>query len=201
MNQENEKKKINLFTLGESTVGKSCFIRRFCKDVFSNDYLATFGFDCMLKDIKLKNGEILKLNFHDTAGQEKYRSVAFNLIRNADGIFVMYDISKQKTFEAIDMWIKSIKNVKGEDFPKILIGNKCDLDEEREIQKSQGKEKAEEYKMEFFECSNKTNINIKESVMCLVKQILNKQNSIDNNNISLSSENTNIKIEKKNCGC
>ena len=201
MNQENEKKKINLFTLGESTVGKSCFIRRFCKDVFSNDYLATFGFDCMLKDIKLKNGEILKLNFHDTAGQEKYRSVAFNLIRNADGIFLMYDISKQRTFEAIDMWIKSVNDVKGEDFPKILIGNKCDLDEEREIQKSQGKEKAEEYKMEFFECSNKTNINIKESVMCLVKQILNKQNSIDNNNISLSSENTNIKIEKKNCGC
>ena len=155
----------------------------------------------MLKDIKLKNGEILKLNFHDTAGQEKYRSVAFNLIRNADGIFVMYDISKQRTFEAIDMWIKSVNDVKGEDFPKILIGNKCDLDEEREIQKSQGKEKAEEYKMEFFECSNKTNINIKESVMCLVKQILNKQNSIDNNNISLSSENTNIKIEKKNCGC
>ncbi len=128
--------KMKIFLLGNSSVGKSSFIIKYIEDKFLPSNISTVGFNTFEKETKLPNGEKVKIIFIDTAGQEKYNSIAANLIRNAEGIIVMYDITKYETFESISKWIESIKEIKGNDFPSfpfILVGNKCDLGEEREV--------------------------------------------------------------------
>ena len=119
--------KVNLFTLGNSAVGKTSFIIRYTRNTFRNEYISTIGIDFEVNNTILPNGENIRICFYDTAGQEQYKSIAYNLIKSAEGILILYDITNQKSFEAVDGWIESIKQVKGNDFPIVIIGNKCDL--------------------------------------------------------------------------
>ena len=118
---DDKNKKLTLFLLGNSAVGKTSFITQYVNNTFKEYYKPTIGIDCFSKIIKLETGEELNLFFYDTAGQEKYKSISMNLIKNADGIFLMYDISEQHSFDEINGWIESIKEVKGDNFPIILI--------------------------------------------------------------------------------
>ena len=127
----------------------------------------------------------MKIIFIDTAGQEKYNSIAANLIRNAEGIIVMYDITKYETFESISKWIESIKEIKGNDFPSfpfILVGNKCDLGEEREVEIEEGKEKAETYGFRFFETSNKDGTNVEKAALAIALKVYEKKKEEKKNN-------------------
>ena len=126
MNEKNQK--LTLFILGNCDVGKSSFITKYVKNTFKEYYKPTIGIDCFSKIIKLETGEELNLFFYDTAGQERYKSISMNLIKNADGIFLMYDVSEQRSFDEINGWIESIKEAKGDNFPIIVIGNKCELE-------------------------------------------------------------------------
>ena len=195
--------KINLFTLGNSSVGKSSFILRYIKDTFKTTYLATIGIDFMIKTIKLPSGKNAKICFYDTAGQEQYKSISFNLIKGADGILLMYDISNKESFDSISGWIESIKEVKGNDFPIELIGNKCDLSDERVVQKEEGKKIADDNGFMFFETSNKNRINIDESILALVNTIIEQKKKQDDMKLvktdSIKIKNTNMKKKKKCC--
>ena len=162
---------INLITLGNSTVGKSCFIYKYIYNKFMNNFVSTIGVNFLSKDIKLPSGQTIKLKFQDTAGQERYKSISFNLVKMADGILLMYDITKIETFEAITEWIGSIKEIKGDDCPIILIGNKCDLEDERKVSKEDGEKKAKDNDFFFLETSCKDNINIEEAVNTIVNKI------------------------------
>ena len=172
MNEKNNKlEKLTLFLVGDSAVGKTSFIQKYTNNIFNLEQLTTIGIDFSLKTIEL-NGEEITLKLFDTAGQEKYRSLSFNLIKSADGIFLMYDITNRKTFEELDGWIKSIKESKESDFPIILIGKKCDLEKERIVKKKEGEKLAKNKGFLFRETSCKDNINIEESVEILVKRII-----------------------------
>ena len=119
----------------------------------------------------------------------------------------MYDITNKKSFESIPEWIKSIRDSKGENFPMILLGNKLDKEDIRVISEKEGKELADEYGIKFFETSNKTGVNIQESGMALVNEILKiKENEIkdsfvskSSHNSKLSSKRTTLKSEEKRC--
>ena len=167
-----ENDKICLFTLGNSQVGKTCFILRYTKNTFNSTYISTIGIDFLAKDVSLPSGEKYKVLFYDTAGQEKYRSIAFNLMKGAEGIILMYDVTKRNTFEAITDWVQSIKEAKGENFPVVLIGNKCDLNEEREIDKEEGENEAKKNGFLFFETSNKDGTNVDEAVLALISKVV-----------------------------
>ena len=167
-----ENDKICLFTLGNSQVGKTCFILRYTKNTFNSTYISTIGIDFLAKDTSLPNGEKYKVLFYDTAGQEKYRSIAFNLMKGAEGIILMYDVTKRSTFEAITDWVQSIKEAKGENVPVVLIGNKCDLNEEREIDKEEGENEAKKNGFLFFETSNKDGTNVEEAVLALISKVV-----------------------------
>ena len=136
----------------------------------------------MSKSIQLPSGQNITIRFEDTSGQERYRSLASNFIKNADGILLMYDITDMETFKAISRWIKSIKEIKGNDCPIILIGNKCDLEEERKVSKKEGEKKAEENGFLFLETSCINNINIEETVNTIVKKIIEKKNQLESDN-------------------
>ena len=163
--------KLRIFTLGEAAVGKTCYILRFTDDTFQEEHLMTAGIDLKSKIIQLDN-KIYNISLYDTAGQERYRSICYNTIKSADGIILMFDLTKQKTYDEITNWMSNIKDIKGEEFPMILIGNKCDLDEKREISNEEGNELAKKYNIKYFETSNKTGENINESATAIIKQII-----------------------------
>ena len=203
-NENENEERINIMTLGNTEVGKSCFILRFTDNIFQEIYLATVGIDFKIKTETINNKQY-KLFLYDTTGQEKYKSIALNIIKNAQGIILMYDITDRKSFESIPEWIKSIKDAKGSNFPMILLGNKLDKEDVRVIKEKEGKELADEYKIKFFETSNKTGINIQEAGMALVNEILkinnleNRENPMSNNNTRLSIKNTKVKKDSKRC--
>ena len=203
-NENENEERINIMTLGNTEVGKSCFILRFTDNIFQEIYLATVGIDFKIKTETINNKQY-KLFLYDTTGQEKYKSIALNIIKNAQGIILMYDITDRKSFESIPDWIKSVKDAKGSNFPMILLGNKLDKEDVRVIKEKEGKELADEYKIKFFETSNKTGTNIQEAGMALVNEILkinnleNRENSMSNNNTRLSIKNTIVKKDSKRC--
>ena len=148
-NENENEERINIMTLGNTEVGKSCFILRFTDNIFQEIYLATVGIDFKIKTETINNKQY-KLFLYDTTGQEKYKSIALNIIKNAQGIILMYDITDRKSFESIPDWIKSVKDAKGSNFPMILLGNKLDKEDVRVIKEEEGKELADEYKIKFF---------------------------------------------------
>ena len=121
----------------------------------------------------------MKVRFIDTSGQERYHSLAPNFIKKADGIILMYDITNRKTFDAISRWRDDILNNKEKDFPIILVGNKCDLEDERKVQKEEGENIAKKYNFKFYETSNKDGTNIEESSRGLINIILSKTSSVN----------------------
>ena len=119
----------------------------------------------------------------------------------ADVILLMYDITNKRTFESIAEWVKSIKEQKGNDFPIILIGNKCDLEDEREVKKEDGEKKAEDYGFLFGETSSKDNINLQETINAIINKITEESIQINNGRKSFILEEKKLKKKKRKCKC
>ena len=170
----------NIIVLGNFEVGKTCFILKYTENFFQELNYATIGIHFKIKEETINNKQY-KLFLFDTSGAEKYRSIALNIIRNVQGIILIYDITDKKSFESIPDWIKSIREAKGDGFPMILLGNKLDTEDKRIISKKKGKELADEYGIKFFETSNKTGVNVREAAMALSYEIVKiEENEIKN---------------------
>ena len=166
---------IKVITLGNSAVGKTSFLMKYIDNSFTLTYTTTLGVDFKQKKIKLKDGRDVRLRIFDTAGQERFKAVSVSFIKKADGVILMYDISDLESFEAVENWIKSIREIGKEKLPIILVGNKCDLsDDKRMISLKEGQDKADEFNIPFYETSCKEGINIKEVFEKLVDDIMEK---------------------------
>ena len=166
-----------ILILGDTSVGKTCVLTRYTDNRFEKNYLSTIGIDYKLKNIKLDNGKTVKLQIWDTIGQDRYRAVTKNYYKGAHGIILIYDITDRETFENVRNWIKSIKTEADEKVVVILVGNKCDFEEKRQVSKEEGEQLAQELNLPFFECSAKENKNINEAFNGLIaKLIINYQN-------------------------
>ena len=146
--------------LGDVNVGKTNILFRFRNKEFENDVRSTIGVD--FKTIKIKVGEIsFRLNLWDTAGSEKYRSLNQGYYKDADCAIIVYDITSKKTFQSVKGWIEDCKSYVGNKTPLfVLVGNKIDLKNEREVKKEEGQALAKEYDILFFESSALTGYNI-----------------------------------------
>ena len=200
-NPEKQLFKAHIITLGDATVGKTSLIVRYTGNTFRTDYLITIGIDSQLKKIQLQNGEEIKVLITDTAGQEKFRSLSTNYIKNANGILLVYDITNKESFYNINIWAKQIKEKIEDLIPMILVGNKIDLEEKRCVSKEEGEECAKNNcgGIKFYETSCKTGENIKEAIDDLAEQIYNKfsGNDLDKeNNINLDEEKKEQEIKK-----
>ena len=201
-----------ILLLGDSTVGKTAFILRFCEDKFEEDSLTTIGLDQKNKFVK-RGDKKLELHIWDTAGQERFRSIAKNCYKGADGILLMYDISKYETFKHIKTWINNIKEAIDIDKVALLVvGNKCDLpDEEKNVDQESRKNFENTNNMKIIEASAKDNINVNESFISLIDKMLQlglgkKKGSDDdndndevNNSQQLKRSTTNERKKKDNC--
>ena len=183
---------ISIGTIGDSQVGKSAMTEIYLNREFSEEYLTTIGININTKDTKIIiNGEEkeIKVKIWDTAGQEKFKSISTQYIKNCDGILLIYDINNKKSFENIENWLNEIENKKKKNnIPLVLIGNKIDLEKEREVSFQEGEKLAQIYNMEFFECSAKDKINVNECFNCLIElifQLYEDEFNIDDKSYSL----------------
>ena len=164
---------IKLLALGNSTVGKTAYLLRNTENTFKPS-LPTIGIDSRLKKIELENGKKVNAKFFDTSGQERFHSLSANFIKRADGVILMYDITNRESFDTISKWLDDIIDYKERDFPIILVGNKCDLENERKVPKEEGESFANKLNVKFYETSNKDGINIEESSRELIKIVLSR---------------------------
>ena len=163
---------LKLLLLGNKAVGKSSFIIRYCDDRFEKNLLSTSGIDLRNKKIR-KNNKDINLKIYDTAGQERFRAICKNYFKSADGILLLYAIDDLDTFKAIKEWIQSIEEyVDLEEIGLIVVGNKCDVPEDKKQVNNLMKEELEkEIKCKILEASAKDNINVNESFEMLLDKI------------------------------
>ena len=150
-----------IIVIGDSNVGKSCLTNRAAKDKFSSDYSPTLGFEFRTFSTNIEN-KIIRLQVWDTYGQEVYRSLISNFYRNSSLAMMVYSINSKESFLNINRWLKEIKINSNPDIKIILIGNKADLENEREVTYEEAKKYKEENQILYFEeTSAKTGLNAK----------------------------------------
>ena len=156
-----------IILLGDTTVGKTAFFRRFFLNEFTSSFTSTFGINELSKYILIEDKKF-KIQIWDTAGQERFKSIPQKYYEKADGIILIYDITNEESFNNINRWIKDIRKNSSENIIIYLLGNKVDLINERKIKVEQGRKIAFEQKMKFCEISCKWDLNVSDVVYCLV---------------------------------
>ena len=158
--------------LGDSSVGKTCFLLRYCDRTFQEAHLSTIGLDYRLKTMTLQNQKNIKLQIWDTTGQDRFRALTKNYYKGANGIILIYDISTTQTFENVKVWINQIKEEANANVIIYLVGNKIDLPKDkRTVSEEEGQKLADEYKFLFKEASAKEGTNVNEIFQELVEKI------------------------------
>ncbi|MCJ1404868.1 Ras- protein Rab-6A [Xylographa trunciseda] len=156
----NPLKKFKLVFLGEQSVGKTSLITRFMYDSFDNMYQATIGIDFLSKTMYLEDRTV-RLQLWDTAGQERFRSLIPSYIRDSSVAVVVYDISSLKSFQNTRKWVDDVRGERGNDVIIVLVGNKTDLGDKREVTQAMGEEEAKRCGALFVETSAKVGANVK----------------------------------------
>ena len=159
-----------ILLLGDSSVGKTCFLMRYSDNTFQEIHMSTIGLDYKLKNVQLDDGNIVKIQIWDTAGQDRFRSITKNYYKGAHGIILIYDITSRKTYENIKNWVTQIKEEVSDKVNIILVGNKIDDEKNRKVSTEEGEKLAKEIGFDFYETSAKTGINIDSTFNDLVKK-------------------------------
>lgn len=168
-----QEKQYKLLLIGEQAVGKSSLMNRYVNNVFEMNIMGTAGLDLKKKIVEI-NGEKIKVFIFDTAGQERFRSIAKNQYKKADAIIVIYDVTDRKSFE-LDHWLKSIQAELESGTEGLLIGNKIDLTTSRVVSEKEGQELANQYKIPFIETSAKESLNVKDAFLKVIQSIYNRE--------------------------
>lgn len=152
--------KYKLVFLGDQGVGKTSIITRFMYDSFDKNYQATIGIDFLSKTMYLEDRTV-RLQLWDTAGQERFRSLIPSYIRDSSVAVVVYDITNRASFLNTSKWIEDVRNERGNDVIIILVGNKTDLSEKRQVSVEEGEDRSGKEGIMFIESSAKAGFNIK----------------------------------------
>ena len=188
---------IKILLLGDSSVGKTCFLKRYTDNTFQDAYLSTIGFDFKFKFITLDNGKTVKVQLWDTAGQERFRTIAKSYYKGAHGIVLIYDVTNRKTYDNIRKWLNQIKDEASNKISIILVANKIDS-EDRQVSVEEGETLAKASNLPIFEASAKDSINVEESFKFLIEQI--NENIGDFTPTQTSTQlNSKNKSQKKGC--
>ncbi|KAG6897687.1 GTPase Ypt2 [Termitomyces sp. T159_Od127] len=179
---------IKLLLIGDSGVGKSCLLLRFCDDAWTPSFITTIGIDFKIRTIEL-DGKRIKLQIWDTAGQERFRTITTAYYRGAMGILLVYDVTSENSFNSsclnfvpyslkphsrladIRTWHANIEQHASEGVNKILIGNKSDWTDKKVVTEEQGRELAAELGVKFMETSAKANDGVEEAFFTLARDI------------------------------
>jgi len=170
---------LKVLLLGESSVGKTSIFQRYAKDEFVEEYKATIGADFFSKDVTVDGREVI-LQMWDTAGQERYKSLGATFYRGSDACMVVYDVCDKSSFDALTDWVEQfLKGVgmetddptkSGSGLNLVVVGNKCDLTESREVDSEVAREFCNTHGYQFFETSAKTGLQVTEAFEHIVRK-------------------------------
>ena len=185
--------------VGNSGVGKSSLFLRFVDEIWEDSFVPTIGVDFKIKTLLIEEKKI-KLQIWDTAGEERFRTIISSYYKGAHGILLIFDLSDTESFDSLNNWLIEIERNANKNVIKILIGNKCDLEDKRKISFIQAKEFADVNGMKYIETSAKNDINVIQAFGTLGNELLIassdkgiiqkdiKKNFSINNNVDLSKE-------------
>ena len=168
---DDQKHVFKVLLLGDSTVGKTCFLMRFTENTFQEIHMSTIGLDYRFKKMTLENQEVATVQIWDTAGQDRFRAITKNYYKGAHGILLIYDVTNQKSFDNVKNWVGHIRENASEKAIIYIVGNKVDDTAHRVVSKEQGEETAKEFNLKFYEASAKEDINIAPTFQALVNDI------------------------------
>ena len=146
--------KYKLIFLGDQGVGKSCILNRFMNNTFTEEYQATIGLDFQSKNVQIDNQDI-HLLLYDTAGQEKFRSLIPMYTRDANIILLVYEVTSKDSFLHLNHWLNDLTTVKKDEVIFVVVGNKTDLEDKREVSREEGEQFAKDNDYLFAEVSAK----------------------------------------------
>ena len=201
-------KTIQLLVIGDSSVGKTSLITRYTNGTFKEEYLATVGLDYYSK-VEAINNQTINIKLWDTVGQERYKALTQNFFRSAEGVLLTFDVTNTDSFNNLKDWIGSIKtNMEGKNIflPLIIVGNKIDMEDSREINKEDADKFASDNNYKYFETSAKTGEGVDDAVRDLVNQVMNQGDQLDDQKIearkSVQLKDANVEsaeVKKKGC--
>mmetsp|Transcript_30272 Transcript_30272/g.36980 ORF Transcript_30272/g.36980 Transcript_30272/m.36980 type:complete len:217 (-) Transcript_30272:312-962(-) len=169
-----------ILMIGDAGVGKSSMLLRFTDDSFDTHIQSTIGVDFKVKHMDVMDKRV-KLTIWDTAGQERFRTLTSSYYRGAQGVVMVYDVTRRDSFENLEQWLKEVKLYSpnnGEGVVKLLVGNKIDLD--RKVPREEAEDWARSQGMLFLEASAKTKLGIRQCFMEVVQKILEDPDLLTN---------------------
>jgi len=159
--------------VGDTAVGKSCLLLQFTDKRFQSVHELTIGVEFGSRTINVNDSSV-KLQIWDTAGQEKFRSITRSYYRGAAGALLVYDITRRETFDHLASWLEDCKKYSNQNITVMLIGNKADLADKRQVSYEEGEAFAKANGLTFLETSAKTAQNVEEAFLNTAKEISEK---------------------------
>ena len=150
-----------IIILGMSEVGKTCLLINYFDKKFKENNISTIGIDFKTKFFKFDENKV-KINYVDTAGQERFHAISSNYLKNANGILLVYAVNSRASFSLLEDWMKEVTNHANQNFSIIILGNKCDV-EDREVTLEEGENFAKKINSKVYEVSAKTGYNVAEA--------------------------------------
>ena len=185
---------LSILAIGNSVVGKTALVKYYesmvNKTELKLEKAMSVSTEFVIVNITVKgenNEDVpVKVKIWDSPGQERFKDIVLSAVQNTQGIFLVYDITVQQSFDDLNNWIGRVKECKSiTDFPFIIISNKIDLEEQRVVSTEDGKKFASDNHLPFFETSAITGQGVKEAFLALIQRVYNKNNNIKNDNIVL----------------
>ena len=173
MDDDNYELMVKVVIVGDSGVGKTNIMSKYLKNEFHEDSKATVGVEFGSKQFNIQ-GHQVKAQIWDTAGQERYNAITSAYYKGAKGAFIVYDISRKNTFDSISRWVSDITATADKKITLILIGNKSDLEDQRQVTKEQGEEKAKEFGLAFLETSASSGDNLEKAFSLMINEVYKK---------------------------
>lgn len=178
-----------LILIGDSNVGKTCVVQNFKSGIFSEKQQNTIGVDFTVRTLDIE-GRKVKMQVWDTAGQERFRTITQSYYRSAHGAMITYDITRRATFDSVKHWIKEVELYGAANVVLVLIGNKCDLEQERQVQFQEACSLAKERGiLAALETSAKESQNVDEAFMVMARELLSR-NGLNVQHEDLENKNT-----------